>query len=415
MHKRTVIVLNDYCHINGGASRIAIDEAVSLAAAGLRVIFFGASGPVCAELKNAPLEVICLGQPELIDAARNPGVMLQGLWNFPAYQRMESLLQTLGADTTIIHLHGYTKALTTSPVRAAVKRGFSVACTLHDFFTACPNGAFFDYTKSAPCPKRGLSLDCITTNCDKRHYAHKLYRVARSCVQKTAGELPGGVMDYITLSRRSLELLRPYMPAGARYHPLENLIEVPHVAPVDVAANTSVLAVGRLDIEKGVEILLEATKRAGIPLTLVGDGPLRAQAEAQAHVRVTGWVKPEAVHAELAKARCLAFPSLWYEAYGLVVAEAAAYGVPAIVSDISAAAERVEHNVQGWCVRAGDVDDLARCLSLTQNNDLIRAAGRAAYDRFWGSPPTRENHTAGLLAIYEDILSARTARISSAG
>src|SRR5579859_6153181 len=91
----TIVVLNDYCHIQGGASRIAVDEAVSLAEAGIRVIFFGAAGPVCRELQDAKLEVILLGQPELIQAAKNPGVIMQGLWNLAAYRRMNILLDSL--------------------------------------------------------------------------------------------------------------------------------------------------------------------------------------------------------------------------------------------------------------------------------------------------------------------------------
>lgn len=406
MQPLTVIVLNDYCHINGGASRIAIDEALSLAEAGARVIFFGAVGPVCEELRRAKLEVISLDQSELLEASSHPGVILQGLWNLPAYRRMGELLADLDPHSTIVHLHGYTKALTTSPVRAAVKRGFRVVCTLHDFFIACPNGAFFDYVESKPCARQGLSANCIATNCDKRHYAHKLYRVARSAVQRSVGLLPSGVMDYITLSRRSAELLRPYVPPQARYHPLENLIEVEKAPPVDIAANAVVVAVGRLDIEKGIGVLLQAAARTDIRLTLVGDGPLKSLGETQANCRVTGWLSPESVQQELSKARCLVFPSLWYEAYGLVVAEAAARGVPAIVSTISAAAERVINGVHGWHVWPGDVEDLTRCLLLTKNNDALRVMGKAAYDHFWAAPPTRANHIAGLLAIYQTILAA---------
>lgn len=402
---RTIVVLNDYCHINGGASRVAIDEAVSLASAGERVIFFGASGPICKELQDANIDVICLEQPELIEAGKNPSVLLQGLWNREAYREMESLLLKLTPDSTIIHLHGYTKALTTSPVRVAVRNGFRVVCTLHDFFAACPNGAFFDYVKSKPCPKRGLSGDCIRTNCDKRHYHHKLYRVVRGAVQKRVGLLPDGVMDYIFLSNRSLELLKPYLPNAAHFHPLENLIDVQQTPPVDVAANISVVAVGRLDIEKGIELLLKAAKRANVQLTLVGDGPLRKLAETYDNCRITGWVAPEQVFAELDKARCLAFPSLWYETYGLVVGEAAARGVPAIVSDISAAAERVVNNVDGWHVGAGNEHDLTRALELTKNNESLCLMGQAAYDKFWKTPPSRERHVKGLLEIYHKLLS----------
>ncbi len=404
MSALTVIILNDYCHINGGASKVAIDEAVGLAAAGVKVIFIGACAPICPELTNSNIEVICLGQIELINAGKNPLIMLQGLWNCKAAKTMREVLRKLDKKNTIIHLHGYTKALTTSPVRAANKMGFTVVCTLHDFFPACPNGAFFDYVKCKPCPKRAMSLDCITTQCDKRHYVHKLYRVARTFIQQKLGGLPSQVKNYITLSKQSASLLSSYLPQDAKYYPLENPIDIPHSPQVAVAMNKVVVAVGRLDAEKGIEILLEAAKKANVSLTLVGDGALRSLAESYSNCRVTGWVQPAQVIEELSKARALVFPSLWYETYGLVVAEAAARGVPAIVSDISAASERVIDGITGWHIRSGDMEDLARALRITKDDEVIARAGAAAYSAFWENPPISANHTKGLLNIYNLIL-----------
>ena len=272
----TIVVLNDYCYVNGGASKVAVDEAVSLAAMGQRVIFVGAVGPVCPQLASADLTVICLDRTELLQAGGNPGVMLQGLWNRTAQLRVRDILKPLNPASTIVHLHGYTKALTTSPVRAASLMGFRIVCTLHDFFPACPNGAFFDYQERKPCLRTAMSLDCITTNCDKRHYAHKVYRVARSAVQRGPGRFPRGVTNYITLSQGSAELLKLYLPAKSRYFALENIIEVPQVPPVDTAANSAIVAVGRLDIEKGIEVLIEACRKVDLSLTLVGDGPAEA-------------------------------------------------------------------------------------------------------------------------------------------
>jgi glycosyltransferase involved in cell wall biosynthesis len=404
---RIILILNDYCYVNGGASKVAIDEAVALAGADVRVVFLGAVGPVCPQLANSEVEVACLEQPELLSAGSHPAVLLQGLWNQSAYRRVGELLATLNPADTVVHLHGYTKALTTSPVRAAVKAGFSVVCTLHDFFAACPNGAFFDYVERKPCPRTALSMDCITTNCDKRHYAHKLYRVARGAVQRGPGMLPRGVVDYITLSKGSAEILAPYLPTSAQLHPLENIIETVEAPPVDVKANTAVVAVGRLDVEKGIETLIEAARRTGQELLLVGDGPLRQVAEAYERCRVTGWVTPAEVIEYLKTARCLVFPSIWYETYGLVVSEAAALGVPAIVSDISAAAERVEDGVTGWIMRAGDVDDITRCFQAIKDDKAIGSAGAAAYRRFWSDPPTAVRHAAELRFIYETVLARR--------
>jgi glycosyltransferase involved in cell wall biosynthesis len=398
----SVIVLNGYCHAQGGASRVAIDSAVGLARAGLNVTFVGAVGPICQELQDAPLDAVCLLQRDLAEGKL--GVVMQGLWNSPAYKRLDVLLQKVDPINTVVHLHGFTQALSASPVRCALDNGFKVVCTLHDFFTACPNGAFFDYASNTPCPRRALSLDCVTTNCDKRHYAHKLYRVARAAVQVHLGRVPAGIKNYIGLSRRSTQLLRPYLPPDSQIHMVPNPVEVSKAAPVDVEQNRKIVAVGRLDEEKGIRVLVSAAKESGKELTLVGDGPLRSYAEASGVCRVTGWISRAAVLAELETARCLVFPSLCYETYGLGVDEASARGIPAIVSDVTAAAERVEDQVTGWHVHAGDVADLTRCLNIVSGDTIVRSAGRAAYDRWWTDPSTRERHVTRLVEVYRGIL-----------
>jgi peptidoglycan/LPS O-acetylase OafA/YrhL/glycosyltransferase involved in cell wall biosynthesis len=396
-----VVVMNDFCYVQGGASKVAVDEAVALAQAGIRVTFLGAVGPVCAELQDAPLTVHCLGQGELLNVARRPGVALQGIWNRAAARETRAILGALPRDRTIVHLHGYTKALTTSPVRAAKRLGIPVICTLHDFFAACPNGAFFDYTAGRPCNRRALSAACVARDCDKRHYAHKLFRVVRGLVQRHSGSFPAAVTEYISLSRRSETLLAPYLPRDAHLHALPNVIDAdPAETAVDPARNRAIVCVGRLDQEKGVMLIAGLARRLGISVVFVGDGPLRAQLEAVPGVTVTGWVPSERVHEYLANARCLVFPSLWYETYGLVVAEAAARGIPAIVSDISAAAERIEEGVTGWSFRSGSADDLARCLKVVEDDGAVRAAGRAAYRAFWSNPETRSGHARKLVDIY---------------
>lgn len=401
----TVVVLNDFCHVQGGASKVAIDEAIGLAKSGARVIFVGAVGPICDELREAPLTVECLDQAQLLDAGKKPSVVLQGLWNAKAANRVRRILSGLSPERTVVHLHGYTKALTTSPVRTAKSLGFKVVCTLHDFFAACPNGAFFDYGRATPCPRKALSLGCVAARCDKRHYAHKLFRVVRGYLQRAMGQFPTAVENYISLSERSASILAPYLPKRARMFKLPNVIGVAERPPVAVEKNDRILYVGRLDEEKGVRLLARAAATLGLPVTFVGDGPLRAEIEGLPGVTITGWLRPDEVQAQLDSARCLVFPSLWYETYGLTVAEAAARGVPAIVSDVSAAAERIEDNVTGWRFKSGDEADLIRCLRLTADDAAIGMAGAEAYHRYWSDAQTLDSHATGLLKIYRATLA----------
>jgi glycosyltransferase involved in cell wall biosynthesis len=398
---RSVLVLNDFCHAQGGASRVAIDEAVALRGSGVDVTFIGAVGPVDPELRAAGVETICLQQPQLLDASA--GALATALWNRAAYRATRTRLKTLDPRHTIVHLHGYTKALTTTPVRAASRAGFTVVCTLHDFFAACPNGAFFDYRRQRPCTLRAMSVACVSHNCDKRHAAHKAYRVARGAVQRHILHFPHTVRDYITLSQQSAERLRPYLPNDARFHALANIIHVGRGAPVDAAANAHLVVVGRLDAEKGVMLAATAARNVGLPITFVGNGPLRAEVEATG-ARVTGWLAAGGVHRELVRARCLVFPSLWYETFGLTVDEAAAHGVPAIVSDVSAPAERVRHGETGWIYPSGDLARLESCLRLTRDDAVVRAAGALAHRHYWADPADPLRHVRQLTSIYERAL-----------
>jgi glycosyltransferase involved in cell wall biosynthesis len=404
MNVRSVVVLNDFCHVQGGASGVAINEAVALGALGLDVTFIGAVGPICEELRAAPVKVLCLDQPELANFAQYPRVALQALWNSAAYRTLQLQLATLDPRQTIVHLHGYTKALTAAPTIAASRAGFPVICTLHDFFSACPNGAFYDYRRQMPCPLPALSMACMLTACDKRHGLHKAYRVARGLAQRTLSRFPSSVRDYIVLSRRSAELLGPYLPTDARFHNLPNIINVGRKPPVDVAGNEQMIVIGRLDPEKGVDLAARACGAMGLPLVCVGDGPLRPYLESMG-ARVTGWLTADQVQQHLARARCLVFPSRWYETYGLVVSEAAALGVPAIVSDVTAPAERMVDGVAGWVFQSGDLDSLIRCVKLTHDDALVRATGDAAYRQYWQAPSDPRSHALMLLSIYDAVIS----------
>ncbi len=308
---------------------------------------------------------------------------------------------------TVVHLHGYTKSLSTAPAVAARGAGFATVCTLHDFFAACPNGAFYNYRRQEPCTLRALSPACLVTACDKRHALHKAYRTARGALQRSVAGFPGCVSHYIALSSRSAAVLRPYLPSDARLYPLANIIDVKRARPVDTGSNRPLMVVGRLDEEKGVILAALAAAYVGLPIVFVGDGPRRAAIEATG-ARVTGWLTAEDVQRELATARCLLFPSLWYETFGLVVSEAAARGIPAIVSDISAPADRVVDGESGWVFRSGDFEDLRRCLEITRDDTAVRAAGAAAYRDYWNSPSDPQHHVARLLSIYADVVSAST-------
>ena len=120
----------------------------------------------------------------------------------------------------------------------------------------------------------------------------------------------------------------------------------------------------------------------------------------------TGWLRPEESRGWLRKTRALLFPPLWYETLGLVVVEAAAAGVPAIVSDRCAAAEFLTDGERGLHFSHGSVDALCAQIERMKNADTAARLGRQAYDWYWSDPWDARNHARELSALYDHVLAA---------
>jgi glycosyltransferase involved in cell wall biosynthesis len=407
----TVVITADYAFVNGGAARIALESAKGLAARGHDVVLFTAVGPVADDLTGVPhLRTICLDQQDVWRDPNRLRAAAHSLWNRDAAVRMRALLATLDPADTVVHLHSWTKALSTSVVRAARDAGFRLVTTLHDFLTVCPTGTLFHYGTGKCCGLTPLSRECVTANCDARSYAHKLWRVGRQVVQARVGGLPAEGGHFIAISEATDRKLRELLPAHAQLHHVHNFTEVPRRPPVAVETNSAVVYVGRLSAEKGPLLLADCLQRVGARGVFVGDGDLAgAVRERCPSATTTGWLSPEGVREHLAQARMLVLPSLWFEAQGLVVAEAAAMGVPSIVPDTSGARDWVSDGVDGFWFRGGDADDLSRqIVRLLSEPALAARLGRAAYDRFWAAPPTLDQHLQELERIYGTMLDART-------
>ena len=403
----TIVIINDNAQVNGGATKIAILNARDLANQGHTVYFLCAVLPVGPELQNHPrIKVICSEQFEILNNPNRLQALAQGWWNFKAQRMARELFSSLDPETTVVHLHLWAKALSSSVVREAVAAKLPIICTLHDFLLACPTGTLFHHKSTTICELQPMQLPCIRCNCDTRNYSHKLWRVGRQAIQQQLGLLPGSVRRYIAHSKLVARVMEPHLPPNSVIHHIPAYIETTQDGPASPADNEGFVYVGRLVREKGVLLLAAASMDAGTPITFVGAGELAAEVAAiHPSASITGWVNHGQAVAHLRQSRALVFPSLWYETLGLVVLEAASHGIPSIVSDTSAACEMVLDGVTGLHFRNGDVEDLRRKMVLLQDPALAAQLGREAYDRFWASSfASGAAHLGALEFIYHSAL-----------
>lgn len=407
-----VVILNDYATTTGGSTAVAIASALGLAARGVRVTYFSCVGPVAPELRDLPnLEVICLGQHEIAKDPSRLRALASGLRNAPAVAALRRLLAGKDPARTLVHAHTWMKAMSPFALDIAPELGFPLVVTLHDFFITCPSGGFYDHASGTVCRRAPLSASCLACNCDRRNYAQKLWRVARTVLQNGALGLPSRVSAYLGVSEFSLNILRPHLPPGIPAAVLRNPVDCVDEGPAEVADNRPFLYVGRFVPEKGVRLFAEAVRATGLPAVFVGDGELAPELKTLCpNARFTGWLKPEQIRAELRAARALVFPPTWYETLGLVAVEAASAGVPAIVSDGCAASDAIRHGETGLHFIHGSPDSLAtRMRDLAADDALAARLGHAAYVWYWSDPWTADRHVDDLLGHYERVLAPRAA------
>jgi glycosyltransferase involved in cell wall biosynthesis len=167
-----------------------------------------------------------------------------------------------------------------------------------------------------------------------------------------------------------------------------------------------VLYVGRLSEEKGVRELAEAAR--GLPLVVVGDGPLRSLLP-----DAIGFVPPAQLGPWYERAAVVVVPSR-REGYGMVAREAMAYGRPVVATAVGGLVDAVEDGVSGILVPPRDVGALRVALERLLGDAGLRARLGAAAREHARAAASPAAYAGALRDVYDAAVSrGDTARGSS--
>ena len=159
---------------------------------------------------------------------------------------------------------------------------------------------------------------------------------------------------------RNLSVLLPFLDA-------EPFLKASNAAKPLAAAPLKLLAVGMMregDKQRSYEVLAAALKELrDCPwhLTVIGDGPMRAQVQSlfpSDQTQFLGALEPDALPAQYARHDLLVWPAI-REAFGLVLLEAQAAGLGIIAGDTFGVPDIVRDGETGLLSREGDVAALA--------------------------------------------------------
>ena len=232
-----------------------------------------------------------------------------------------------------------------------------------------------------------------------RHY-QRLRRLYAPFVQRYVAlsqDLQAYLTDRVGLAPQRIEQIYNGVDAQRFSPAVGGPVPIPG-APFAAPAHWLVGTVGRMQTVKHQTLLARAfvlalqqqpALRQRLRLVLVGDGPLRAQAQsvlAEGGVADLAWLPGERadVPAVMRGLNAFVLPSL-AEGVSNTILEAMACGLPVIATDVGGNAELVQHGQAGLVIPPDDVPAMAQalCKLATQPLEAQRmgAAGRAAIEQ----------------------------------
>ena len=369
---RVLVVHNTYrTEQPSGEDRVVEQETALLAAAGHEVDRFFRHSDDIAEM-SLPAKV---------------AVPLQVPWNRQSRADLVAHMRARRPD--VVHIHCTFPLLSPSVVAACADVGVPAVATLHNYTQVCAPGTLYRAGR--------ICTDCVGRS-PLPAVRHGCYRASRPAtvplvIAQAANQNLWwtGIARFLCISQSQRNILvQAGMPADrmAVHH---NIVVDPGVRRAGTGEH--ILYLGRLTEEKGLPLLMAAWDRhvsrgpAGLPLVVAGSGPLQEEvarwAAGRRDVRFLGLQTREQCGELLAGAAVVVAPSVWLEAFGLVVVEAMAAGVPVVAAAHGAFVELVEHGVTGLLFRPGDADSLADVLADVQRSpETNRAMGVAARGRY---------------------------------
>jgi len=314
----------------------------------------------------------------------------------------------------IMHVHSIYRNVSPSVLLAAKRMKVPIVMTLHDFQIVCPKTSLVD-ENLLNC-ESGFSNRCFYSNCYPRKPFNRSYQgvkaiklsIHRFIMRRT-------VQHFLSPSVSLMEWVRKNFGVN-NVSLLPNFILSDHQPSSTPPKNDTLLFVGKLTEQKGVDVLLSAIAAIrptipGIKLKIIGDGPeeeklkkLAANLQVSDLITFTGKLSNPSVMKEIDDAFCVVIPSKYVENCSMVGIEAMSRGKVIIASNIGGLPDLVDDNISGFLVRPNDPEDLSKkIISIMQNASLASQMGARATAKYVRSF-SKQAYYRTLLSVYDRII-----------
>lgn len=386
---RILLVHNRY-RKPGGEDAVVANEAQLLRGNGHMVELF--------EIENPAEDPRSFG--EKISRAFNV------IWSHTGAQQVRDQVQLFQPD--VVHFHNTFSMLSPAAVRAVRALRVPVAQTVHNYRLICANGLLMRDGKTCTVCVEGWRFHGVMNACYRASKPASAAIMAAGTIHKWLNTFSGKGVRLIALTNFAKKLL-----TQAGFDADSIVIKPNFVFPAEPSTirSRTIVFVGRLAEEKGIDTLVNAWVNSGIhaqgwTLQVIGDGPLSSIVSTAGHGIVgIGWVSNEEARMRIASARYLVMCSKTFEGMPMVALEALSVGTPVILPHLGGMGEIISADTCGIGFDANDPGALQQALlkASSISNAEWDALGSSAFACFEKKYSPAANYKA-LFSTYELLL-----------
>lgn len=341
-------------------------------------------------------------------------VAARTVWSDESYDRVRKLIRDTRPD--VMHVQNFFPLISPSVYYAAAAEHVPVVQSLRNYRLLCVNAQFFrDGRVCEDCLGRAVAWPGVVHACYRGSRAASAVVASMASAHRALGTWTHAVAVYVAMTEFSRQkFIQGGLPAG-------RLVVKPNFVDPDPGYRSGprhhALFVGRFSPEKGIWTLLRAwQRRPGIPLLMIGDGPLYPDVERFIReeglgdsVRLLGRTSRARTMEIMSDAGFLVFPSECHETFGRVAVEAFACGVPVLASRLDALADTVKDGRTGVLFGPGNAEELyVAARALVADESRRARLGLTARHEYESRYSADANYPL-LLSIYNRAIAHQTA------
>lgn len=358
--KLHILQVHNYYRIAGGEDQVVRNEGRLLERHGHKVFLYSRRNEEISRMN--PLQKLCLP--------------FTTVFSLKTFREVKRLIKRKKID--IVHVHNTLPLVSPAVFYAAFACRVPVVMTVHNFRLLCPGADFYrDGKVCEECVQKGLFRG-VKYGCYRQSRAQTLICALSMWIHRRLGTYQK--IHYICLTDFNKEKLlsMKQMKPGQVFVKPNYMTYGGEIVPADRRENYFLYA-GRLEEEKGVKVLLEAFRilqeqqasgeKEEARLIVCGEGSLKewclhyASKHKLTNVSVKGGMPNEIIRKLMSRAKGVVVPSLWYEGFPMVMAEAFSVRTPVIGSDLGNVGDLIREKVNGVKFQAGDAKSLAAVIA----------------------------------------------------